>query len=604
VQRLFKAIQERKIDRVAAAYAVAAWILVQAASIGLPTFGAPAWVMKLIIVATLAAFPLALWITWHAAAPAREGSEEVVSLRRTDMALLGVLAVVILLIGAQFAFQLGAFGRKSSTPGDAKPSTAVAAMAGAPPTSIAVLPFLNLSGDPKKEFFSDGISEELLNDLANTPRLRVAARTSCFAFKGKNEDIRKIAKALNVRAILEGSVREDGQHIRITAQLINASDGYHLWSKTYDREASNILQVQDEIAQAITAALTHTLGGGQSVSPKHGPSAIDPDVYRDYLKAQALSALKTDDGDMQAVELLRKVTAREPNFAPAYAALGRTYVHMFEFRNQRADLLELARATLKTALQLDARNLEALSTDLHVAALGWDWDRAARDAGLLRSINPHNVFTLRGLAFYYGALAFSEQRAAALREATRLDPLSFVDLNNLASTYIDRGLYVEAASAASDALTLKPNRPLALYSLCWAYAGSKQSDKARKIVAQLSALHKPDAADGCNLFMLSESGDLRRVHALAAAIAARFPAFVFGETQIGWFYALSGDYRTALSWLNRAYEKRDLALFSLPYSPTTPRALLQTQGWTRLMTRPDSRAWQAAHDNLARQPQP
>ena len=599
MQRVLKAIQERKIDRVAAAYGVAAWLLVQAASIGLPTFGAPAWVMKVMIMAALAGFPLVLWITWHVAAPAHGMADEVsASLRRTDMALLGFLAVLILLVGGQFAYQLGAFHPKNqSNVIGASRAPVMQASVKPPATSIAVLPFLNLSGDPKKEFFSDGISEELLNDLANTPKLRVAARTSCFAFKGRNEDIRKIAQALNVRAILEGSVREDGQHIRITAQLINASDGYHLWSKTYDRDLSNILQVQDEIAQAITVALTHTLGGGVATPPKR--PAIDPDAYRDYLKAQALSALKTDGGDAQAVSLLKTVTAREPSFAPAFAGLGRTYVHMINFHNRDPDLRAAAKAALDEALAIDPRNLEALSSRLYLYTLGWDWTHAATDAAGLQRINAHNVFTLRGLQFYYGTLGFPEQQSAALQEVIRLDPLSFVDLNNLASAYLDQQRYPEAATAASAALALKPNRPLTLYSLCWASAGMRDIEKARLLSRKLSSIGNSDASFACSLRIALAAGDLSGARKAADEVAQHFPGFFFGETDVGYFYALTNNYSAALRWLQRAYSHRDTTLFSLAYSPTTPPKLIQNFGWKSLMAKPEARAWQRAHDRVA-----
>ncbi|HSC17830.1 MAG TPA: hypothetical protein VLC74_02845 [Rhizomicrobium sp.] len=604
MQRILQAIQARKIDRVAAAYGVAAWLLVQAASIAVPTFGAPAWVMKVLILAALLGFPLALWVAWHLAAPSHGMADEAsVSLRRTDMALLGVLGVLILLVGGQFAYELGAFrpNERASGATGRGPQPAVEASAGPPPTSIAVLPFLNLSGDPKKEFFSDGISEELLNDLANAPKLRVAARTSGFAFKGKNEDIRKIAQALNVRAVLEGSVREDGQHIRITAQLINASDGYHIWSKTYDRDLSNILQVQDEIAAAITAALTHTLNGDGQAPPKQNRPAIDPDAYRDYLKAQALSALKTDDGDTQAVDLLKSVTAREPSFAPAFAALGRTYVHMAEFHNGQQDFLDSAGAALRKALQLDPRNLDALSTDLRVAMLGWAWDRASRDAQALLAINPHNVFTIRGLEFYYAMLGFPEQGTAALRESTRLDPLSFVDFNNLATAYNDRALYIDAASAARNALALKPNRPLSLYNLCWAYAGAGLGRDAATLARSLKDARQPDLADACRMRMAVASRDLAQVHDLADAVARQFPRFPFDEADIGYFYAIAGDLKSALAWFDRGYSRRRVGLLSLNYLPTTPRQLLISPAWKALMKRPEAQAWQKEHDRVVRQ---
>jgi TolB-like protein len=314
------------------------------------------------------------------------------------MALLVLLAGVVLVSAAEISVQSGIL------PGLSKPATP--ARVGPPPsefsppkTSIAVLPFENTSGDPSKEYFSDGISEELLNQLANAPDLRVAARTSSFAFKGKEEDIRSIAQALKVAWVLEGSVREDGQHIRITAELINAADGFELWSKTYDRDLSNILELQDEIAREITTSLTHgVLGGSRVPAPARPP--INPEAYRQYLEAQYFSARKTPEDDVRAVALLKQVTMTEPGFAPGYAALGRTYIHMAQFQDQRPDLIAAADAALNEALKRDPNNLEALSSHLLVALMQWKWQDAAADAHRLQLVNPHSVFTLRGLNAY------------------------------------------------------------------------------------------------------------------------------------------------------------------------------------------------------------
>jgi tetratricopeptide (TPR) repeat protein len=357
--------------------------------------------------------------------------------------------------------------------------------------------------------------------------------------------------------------------------------------------------VQDEIAQAITAALTHTLGGAASVALKPSRPAIDPNVYRDYLQAQAFSALKTDEGDAHAVELFKSVTAREPNFAPAFAALGRTYVHMANFHSARPSLLASAKAALQQALRLEPRNLEALSTDLTLATSEWDWSTAATDLAELQATNAHNVYTLRGLQFYYGALGFSEQQAAALQEVVRLDPLSFVDLNNLASVYVDNGQYPEAIAAASGALALKPNRPLALYSLCWADAAMNHVGEARALSRTLVSLREPDAANACLFRVALAAGNFGEAHRLANAVAEAFPAFVFGEADVGYFYALVKDYSAAQSWLMRAYTHRDSDLFSLAYSRTTPPDFVKTSGWKTLMSLPEARAWQKAHDRVA-----
>jgi TolB-like protein/cytochrome c-type biogenesis protein CcmH/NrfG len=598
VQRLLREIQRRKIDRIAAAYGVAAWVVVQAASIALPTFEAPAWVLKALIVAAVIGFPLTLWIGWHVTpAPVQRHGAPPPPSTATDVVLLVFLGGAILLTAVEIGLQLGLF------PGYAASGSRTAALtnsgtpaqtASPPRTSIAVLPFTNMSGDPSKDYFSDGISEELLNQLANASALRVAARTSCFAFKGKSEDIRAIARALNVRAVLEGSVREDGQHIRITAQLIDAANGYHIWSKTYDRDLRNILALQDEIARAITASLTN---GPLASSPVRAP--VDPDAYRKYLQAQSFSALKTTAGDERAVELLRQITAAQPDFAPAYAALGRIYIHMAEFQNRRTDILIGASDALEKALALDPHNLDALSTHLRLMLMKWDWKSAADDAGKLQTSNPNSVFTLRGLSAYYGSMGFPESESAALREAIHLDPLAFVDLNNLATIYNLRGRYADAVSAANDALALRPDRELTLYTLCTAYAGMRRVRDAQILIGRLLALDEADASQGCALKSAAAMGNMGEAHALADGLARRFPAFVFDETDIGGFYLTAGDMTKALYWFGRAYDKRIQGLFAVPYYEAVPNAFRNAPGWIALKRRPEAQAWQAAHDRLA-----
>ena len=593
MERLLHAIRQRRLDRIAAAYGVAAWLVVQAGSIVLPTFGAPEWVLKAVIFAAFLGFPVALWIAWYLTSP-QPASSAAMSGRRIDLALLAGLSAVVLLLVANLAWQTHAsFGHL----GPARSRTFTQENL-APRASVAVLPFINMSGDSSKEYFSDGISEEILNQLANVAALRVPARTSSFAFKGKNEDVRKIAHILNVRAVLEGSVREEGARVRITAQLINAQDGYHLWSKTYDRDMSDILAVQDEIARAITLQLTRGLLGTASGLPR---APIDPDAYRKYLQGVAQAALKTDEDDLKAVTLLKEVSSSEPNFAPAHAALGRTYIHMAQFHNEREAYLAEAHNTLDRALRLDPRNLEALSSRLLLSLMTWDWDKATGDAHTMKSINAHSVFTLRALGSYYDAFGFPEQETAALREATRLDPLSFVDLNNLATAYLARKQYAEAESAALDALALKPDRPLALYSLCVARAGMKHAHEVQELTHRLTQIRQPDASHGCSIELAAVFGRIADAHALADTIAIRFPAFIFGETDIARFYFLAHDPAKALTWLHRGFVNRNWALFALQFSPDTPADLGKLGAWKSLMRRPEAIAWKQARDRLAKE---
>jgi TolB-like protein len=600
VQNLLKILQQRKIDRIAAAYGVSAWLIVQAAAIALPAFGAPGWVLKVLILLAIAGFPLTLWTAWHAAAPLHHGRAHTPPpppTTATDIALLTLLAAVILLSAVEIAGQMGLF-RSAHPP--APPARPRAPVAEATPlrTAIAVLPFANMSGDPAKDYFSDGVSEELLNQLANAPALRVAARTSSFAFKGKDEDIRSVARALNVGSVLEGSVREDGQHIRITAQLINAADGFQIWSKTYDRDLSNILQLQNDIAKEITASLTHEL---LSNTPSPARPSVNPEAYRQYLVGKSLTTHKTIEDDEKAADDFVAATQADPHFAAAYAALGATYIHIAEFRNRRADVVAAAGTALDKALALDPHNLQALSAHLFVALMKWNWESAAADARLLHTLNPHSVLTLRALNAYYNSLGFPEQQAAALREVTRLDPLSFVDLNNLATVYNDRGDYAEAESAANDALALQPARVLTLYTLCSAYAGMNRANRAQILIDQLRSQQALDASQACALKDASMGGHLKEAHALADALAKRFPSFIFGEADIGSFYLEAGDVGTALDWFRRAYDNRDHNLFAVTYLPTTPASLAKSFGWNALKQKPEAKAWQATHDALARE---
>src|SRR5438045_8412650 len=248
MEQLLELARERKLDRVGATYAVVAWILVQAASIGLLAFDSPLLALRWLIVAAMAGFPLVLALTWM------KGSRTAPApgpLDLKDWLLVGLMGLVVVLLIVQLA--LGLSWRRNA-PESLQPPVRIA-------SSIAVLPFANLSGDSSKAYFSDGIADQLISELARTPSLRVAARSSSFAFRGKAVDVRTAARALGVRTVLEGSVREDGRRVRIAAELVDASNGFQIWSESYDRDLTNILALQDDIAHAITAALTKRFWG-------------------------------------------------------------------------------------------------------------------------------------------------------------------------------------------------------------------------------------------------------------------------------------------------------------------------------------------------------
>lgn len=592
MRQLLKAAQARKLDRIAAAYAVTGWILVQAASITFPSFDAPPWAMRVFIIAVLVGFPLTLIMAWLVTpAPKHAGKAQVST--RTDMTLLSLLGLIAVLAAAQFAYELWRLPNTAETnAGPVSTSSAPAPSEG----SIAVLPFVNMSGDPKKEYFSDGISEELLNDLANIPALRVASRTSSFAFKGKNEDIKKIAQVLGVRAVLEGSIREDGKRIRITAQLINAADGYHLWSENFDRELTNVLVIQDEIAHAITKALTNKLLLGTTTAGK--PASIDPEAYKKYLEGQFYFGPRTKDGVTRAVALFKDVTQLQPDFADGFAALGRALINHSEDFPEDRTLIPSAETALARALELDPNNLSALGSHLDLALHKLDWTAAEADANRMLAINPHSAITLHEMFRFYQIMGFPERALIAARSASELDPLSFVDKLNVAAALIHLARFPEAAGAAQAALKLEPDQPYVQSQLCTGYARGGRSADARKLADQFKAKGLDEIYQGCMFDIAVGENRSADAEKILDAFAAQFPNVGMSATDIADNYAAAGIFEKAMTWLDRAYDAKEFALFTIPYDAAIAPAFFQTPKWKAFWNRPLIKDWQAAHDRL------
>ncbi len=591
MRQLLKAAQARKLDRIAVAYAVAGWVLVQGAAIVFPAFDAPVWTLRAFIVAVVIGFPAALAIAWFAMPHTETAEDTPGAVSHREVVLLALLGVVLLLSLGELGYVIL---RHAPAPPPPVPAPNTPAEA-----SIAVLPFVNMSGDPNREIVSDGISEELLNDLSNVPALRVAARTSSFAFKGKNEDIKQIARVLAVRAVLEGSIREDGQEIRITAQLINAADGYHLWSATYDRNMTSILILEDEIARAITAALTHQLLGTPAAAPAGKPASIDPEAHQKYLEGQHYLGPRTQEGVAKAVELFKQVTALQPDFADGFAALGRALINHAEYHPEEGDLLPEAQAALKRALELDPNNLEALAAHLDLALHRLDWQTAGADARRMETINPNSATVLHEMFRYYQVLGFPHRALATVRNVVKLDPLSFVDHYNVVAALIHNGQWAEAADAGREALALEPNQTETLAMLCTAYANSNRLADAHATLAQISQSKDATSRAGCQFDIAVGEHRLADARKIVDKLAAQYPKGDFGAPDIGESYAGAGDFAKALRWFTRAYDGGDFALFTIAYSRSVPAAFFETEGWKALLQRPLFKDWQAAHDQLA-----
>jgi TolB-like protein len=318
MMRLLAELKRRQMFRVAAAYAVVGWLILQVVNNLAPGLNLPNWAITLVIVLLGAGFPLALLFCWIQQLSPADSAQAQVKVNRLDWILAGGLAAVIALLLYQ---QLAPTG---TTTAQGKGDAGATAEANAGPgIAIAVLPFANLSGDAAQEFFSDGTSEEITSALAKVQGLRVVGRSSAFQFKGQSRDLRAIGQALSARYLIDGSVRMAGNRVRITAQLIQADDGIGLWTENYDRELTDIFAIQEDIAQAIAAALRVPLGLGRGellVSSR----SIDPASYQQYLRAKAL-VLARGSGPAEAVTILEPLVARHPDYAPAWMQLAWAY---------------------------------------------------------------------------------------------------------------------------------------------------------------------------------------------------------------------------------------------------------------------------------------
>ena len=327
---LYNELKRRNVFKVVLAYVIVAWLLLQVSDTLVPALHLPDWFHSGVAFVLILGFPVAIIFAW-AFELTPEGlkkekdvdrSESIthITSRKLDFVVIGLLVVAL----GYFAYDKFVLdpGRDSA---EIEAAVEVAHEQAAGPAespgiekSIAVLPFVNMSDDASNEYFSDGISEEILNALAHVKGLKVAGRTSSFAFKGRNQDLRLIGKTLNVSHILEGSVRKAGNMVRVTAQLIAVEDGFHLWADSYDRELTDIFAIQDEIAAAILGELKAELIGVQSLAS----SRTDPRAYEKYLLAKQRMYTRSRPELEDAVELLDEALELDPEFAPAWAQRG------------------------------------------------------------------------------------------------------------------------------------------------------------------------------------------------------------------------------------------------------------------------------------------
>jgi TolB-like protein len=504
---LIAELKRRNVFRVGVAYAIVAWLLVEVASVVLPALNVPNWALSFLVFLVVAGFPLALIFAW-AFELTPEGikreaevdrTESITHLmgRKLDFAIIGLLAIALVYVVVNYVL-------KPPPPLLPSPVEQVAApvepvLADAPKErekSIAVLPFANMSGDPEQEFFSDGISEELLNTLTRVTSLRVASRTSSFSFKGSNTAIPEIAAKLNVNHILEGSVRKAGSKVRITAQLIDVESDSHLWSDTYDRELDDIFSIQKEIATNIVAELTQTLTAGEAVAASVEPSITDVAAYEIYLQGRYLLALRGGENLEEAARLFEQAVEIDDSFAAAYAALGKTYALLpsYQVVSDSRIFAEKSEAAIDKALQLDPDQTEALiARGSNATLFRWEWDEARVAFEHALRVNPNDAEVHNFYGDYFRVIGDFVNAEKFERRAMELDLLADVHARDLAVLMMSTGRYDEALVYAQRALELHVSA-VGYDILISSQLLLKDFDAAHRSILQLEAIPGFDPA--------------------------------------------------------------------------------------------------------------
>jgi TolB-like protein/Tfp pilus assembly protein PilF len=346
--------------------------------------------------------------------------------------------------------------------------------------SVAVLPFVNSSGDAEMEYFSDGITEELINAIAQVRDLQVAARTSSFAFKGKNATVREVGAALNVTAVLEGSVRRSGQMLRITAQLINVATGYHIWSERYDRQLDDVFAIQDDIASKIASRLEIALSPS-SIAALARPATTNIEAYDLYLKGR-YHVEQRGEGLVQGLEFFKRAIAVDPKYAPAYAGIAEALSILAVYGLvPPANAFGEAAAAASRAVQLNSRLAEAHNALALVAMCReWDWSKAAAGFNKALDINPNCVPAHYWKGLWYHRLVKGETEEA-INETTRameLDPIAMVPAYALGVVFMDSGRYADAIALCEARLEKNPSQFLHYQVLGAAYQCVGRTDDA------------------------------------------------------------------------------------------------------------------------------
>lgn len=563
--KYFKELKRRNVIKAAVAYIVFAWLLLQVAELVLPIVGAPEYSMKLLLLMLSVGFPLWVIFAWvyeitpEGLKKTREVSETESITSRTGNKLNKVIITVLSLVILVLAYQL--FG-KPIVESDTSDK------------SIAVLAFADMSPQKDQEYFSDGISEELLNLLAKNPDLRVVSRTSSFSYKNKAVTAEQIGQELNVGYILEGSVRKSGNTLRVTAQLIDTGSGAHIWSDTFDRDHSDVLRIQDEISNIVSQKLEITLLGRDKENRE-----VDPEAYTLYLKARYLNNKTTQQGMIEAEPLIKEAISLDSTYAPFYsllASINQKSSYNFSIKPVSEGLKEGIAAAEK-ALALDPEYGTAHVDLASLLMMDWRFREAQMHMDKALELDPGNSNIVGTVALRQ--LGTVGEAIALIQKAIQLDPVNYVNYYNLGHQNYLLGNLSAAENALNTFKERYPNSGIQHYVMSRIRIAQGDLEQA---VMEAELEKVPFFSLYGRNFAYYAAGRHQEADKLLNELRE-----TYGDTDpanMADIYAFRGEYDAAFEWLNKALDMRDPVLLEILHYPSF-KEMRKDARWRALIDR-------------------
>jgi adenylate cyclase len=563
-KKFFVELQRRNVYKVAVAYGVVSWLLIQIATQVFPIFEIPNWASRMVVFLLLLGFPVALVLAWayELTPEGLQRTDEIDSsksiVRRTGHALNFIIIGVLLAVIAVIAFQ---HYRPAKLP----------SVAAVTEKSIAILPFLDLSQTKDQEYFSDGITEQIINSLAHIHGLFVVARTTAFAFKNKNMDIREVGRQLGVSHMLEGSVSHGPGKVRVVAQLIDVANGYHLWSETYDSTDRDFLSLQSDVAKKVASALRIQLQLAETTLLAR-PLTQDQEAYDLYLQGRYLLNKRTPDSIEKGRILFEKAVAKDSRFALGHAGIADSYILLGKAGAISPEEASIgAWSEVSTTLGIDENLAEGyISRATLLADFDWNWPAAEADFQKALELNSNSAIAHHWYARNLAQVGRFEEALKENSAAKKLDPLSPVILTSRAKILCAAHRYPDAIASCLKAIDLEGNFGQAFQILAQAYVHNKQYPEGIEAAKKYVELSNESGWAKLELaYAYAVAGNKAESDRVVNEVTSRPEPF--SPYDMATICAVWRDTSGALRWLEKAIEQRSVDVIWIRVDPRLDR---------------------------------